>query len=232
MAHVAPNLWPLLGVLAIVCGFALRIHPMLVIVVSAVVTAAAAHLTPLEFFAALGNGFVATRNLSLLLILPLAVIGILERHGLRERAQSWIAGIGAATVGRILLAYLFVRQVSASVGLTSLGGQAQMVRPLLAPMVEGSARAQLRTLDDETREKLLAHCAAADNVGLFFGEDIFVAFGAIALMHTFLKGAGFSVAPLRIAMWGLPTAGCAFAIHAFRIWLLNRRLDRAYGRRA
>ena len=226
------NLWPLLGIAVIVAGFALRLHPMLVILVAAAVTAAGAHFTIDAFLAALGNGFVASRNLSLLLVLPLAVIGILERNGLRERAQAWIVATGAATVGRVLLLYLFMRQLSASIGLTSLGGHAQMVRPLLAPMVEGAAQAQLAIVDDATRERLRAHCAAADNVGLFFGEDIFVAFGAIALMHTFLKGSGFDVAPLKIAMWAIPTAVCAFVIHAVRIVLFNRKLQRSNGVRA
>ncbi|XLM23020.1 DUF969 family protein, partial [Chromobacterium piscinae] len=33
-------------------------------------------------------------------------------------------------------------------------------------------------------------CAATDNVGLFFGENLFVAFGAVILMHTFLHENG------------------------------------------
>lgn len=69
-------------------------------------------------------------------------------------------------------------------------------------------------------------CAATDNVGLFFGEDIFVAFGAIALMHTFLLGSGIDVEPLHIAVWGIPTAICAFIIHAIRLHRFDRRLSR------
>ncbi|WP_287815633.1 DUF969 family protein, partial [Pseudomonas sp.] len=72
-------------------------------------------------------------------------------------------------------------------------------------------------LPEALRQRLLAFCAATDNVGLFFGEDIFVAFGAIALMHTFLLGAGLDVEPLHIALWGIPTALCAFFIHALRL---------------
>ncbi|MFG7527320.1 5-oxoproline transporter, DUF969 family subunit, partial [Klebsiella pneumoniae] len=34
----------------------------------------------------LGEGFLNTRNLPFILLLPLAVIGLLERHGLKERA--------------------------------------------------------------------------------------------------------------------------------------------------
>jgi uncharacterized membrane protein len=37
--------------------------------------------------------------------------------------------------------------------------------------------------------------AATDNVGLFFGEDVFVAFGAIVLMQTILRAEGIEVDP-------------------------------------
>ncbi|WP_163367129.1 5-oxoproline transporter, DUF969 family subunit, partial [Escherichia coli] len=84
----------------------------------------------------LGEGFLNTRNLPFILLLPLAVIGLLERLGLKERAQAWIAMIHSATAGRLLIVYLFVREATAALGLTSLGGHPQMVRPLLAPMAE------------------------------------------------------------------------------------------------
>ena len=71
-----------------------------------------------------------------------------------------------------------------------------------------------------------AFAAATDNVGLIFGEDIFVAFGAIVLMTTFLREAGIDIEPIHVALWGIPTAVCAFAIHAFRLWRLDRSLAR------
>jgi len=69
--------------------------------------------------------------------------------------------------------------------------------------------------------------AATDNVGLFFGEDIFVAFGAIIFMHNFmLESGGIQTEPLHIALWGIPTALCAFAIHATRLYRLDKHLER------
>lgn len=156
----------------------------------------------------------------------MSVIGLLERHGLRLHAQNWIARFERATVGRLLIIYLFVRESTAAMGLTSLGGHPQMVRPLLAPMAEGAAEKRYGKLPDKLRHKVLAMCAATDNVGLFFGEDIFVAFGAIALMHTFLLGSGIDVEPLHIAVWGIPTAICAFIIHAIRLHRFDRSLTR------
>ncbi|MEX8194146.1 DUF969 domain-containing protein [Comamonas guangdongensis] len=216
------NLWPLIGVLIIIAGFALRFNPMLVVIITAIGTALAAGFPIDKVLATIGAGFVKTRNLPLIILLPLAVIGLLERHGLRQHAQNWISSIKSATAGRLLIVYLGARQLTAAVGLTSLGGHPQMVRPLLAPMAEGATEARYGKLSQKVREKLRAFSAATDNVGLFFGEDIFVAFGAIVLMTTFLKEAGIEVEPIHVALWGIPTAVSAFVIHAFRL----RRLDR------
>ncbi|MGN6084189.1 DUF969 domain-containing protein [Trinickia sp.] len=218
------NLWPLLGVAVIVVGFLLRFNPMLIVACAAIVTPLCAHFPPDKILAAIGSGFLKTRNIPLIILLPLAVIGLLERHGLRERAQIWISSIKAATAGRLLIVYLLVRELTAAVGLTGLGGHPQMVRPLLAPMAEGATEARYGKISDAVRYKLRAFSAATDNVGLFFGEDIFVAFGAIVLMVTFLKEAGITVAPMHVAVWGMPTALAAFLIHSARLYWLDRRL--------
>ncbi len=224
--QTAINLWPLLGVLVIIIGFVMRFNPMLVVALAALATGVAASM-PLEtILATIGTGFIKTRTLPLIILLPLAVIGLLERHGLRVHAQRWIARFKGATVGRLLIGYLFVRETSAALGLTSLGGHPQMVRPLLAPMAEGAAQIRFGKLPEAVRQRLLAMCAATDNVGLFFGEDIFVAFGAIALMHTFLLGSGIDIDPLHIAFWGIPTAICAFFIHSFRLYRFDYYLRR------
>ncbi|SDD21778.1 DUF969 domain-containing protein [Paraburkholderia lycopersici] len=223
------NLWPLIGVAVIIAGFLLRFNPMLIVAAAAVVTGFAAGFEPGKILAAIGTGFIKTRNIPLIILLPLAVIGLLERHGLRERAQIWIGSIKAATAGRLLIVYLLVRELTAAVGLTGLGGHPQMVRPLIAPMAEGATENRFGKLSDAVRYKLRAYAAATDNVGLFFGEDIFVAFGAIVLMVTLLKEAGVSVEPIHVALWGIPTAICAFAIHGARLWLLDRKLERELG---
>lgn len=224
--QTAINLWPLLGVLVIIIGFVLRFNPMLVVALAAVATGFAASMSLETILATIGTGFIKTRTLPLIILLPLAVIGLLERHGLRLHSQNFIARFKSATVGRLLIGYLFIRETAAAVGLTSLGGHPQMVRPLLAPMAEGAAEARFGKLPEALRLKLLALCAATDNVGLFFGEDIFVAFGAIALMHTFLLGSGVDVEPIHIALWGIPTAICAFVIHAMRLHRFDRHLNR------
>jgi uncharacterized membrane protein len=223
------SLWPLIGVAVIVAGFALRFNPMLVVIGAAVVTAFAAGFGVVATLTAIGTGFLKTRNLTLAILLPLAAIGLLERHGLRQHAQAWIQRFRKATAGQLLILYLGARELMAALGLTALGGHAQMVRPLIAPMVEGAAEARHGKLPDRIRYKLRAMAAATDNVGLFFGEDIFVAFGAIVLITTFLHGAGIDVEPLHVAFWGLPTAAAAFVVHAFRLYRLDAALAREMG---
>ena len=224
------NPWPLVGVAVIVAGFILRFNPMLVVIITAIATAFAAGFPIDRILSTIGTGFIKTRNLPLIILLPLAVIGLLERHGLRQHAQNWISSIRSATAGRLLIVYLAARQLTAAIGLTSLGGHPQMVRPLLAPMAEGAAEARHGKLSDKVRHKLRAFSAATDNVGLFFGEDIFVAFGAIVLMTTFLREAGIEVEPIHVALWGIPTAVCAFLIHGWRLYRLDAVLERDIAR--
>jgi len=223
------SLWPLLGVAVIIAGFVLRFNPMIVVIAAAVTTAVIAKYDVSGTLAAMGTGFLKTRNLTLALILPLATIGLLERHGLRQHAQAWIQRFRNATTGQLLIVYLAVRELFAAVGLTGLGGHVQMVRPLIAPMAEGAAEARHGTLPDKVRHRLRALAASADNVGLFFGEDIFVAFGAVVLITTFLHGSGIDVEPLHVALWGIPTAVVAFIVHAWRLHRIDAALVRELG---
>jgi uncharacterized membrane protein len=220
------NDWPLLGVGLVIVGFALRLNAVLVVVAAGVATGLAAGLEPLAILELLGSSIVRHRYL-LILVLLLPVVGLLERHGLREHAQDWIRRMRGVTTARLLIAYLSVRQLAAMVGLTSLGGHPQTVRPLLVPMAEATAAQQLGELDARARERLRAMCAGTDNVGLFFGEDVFFAFGAVLLIQAFLADHGIVADPWTIARWGLPTAVAAWLIHSVRLKLFERALARA-----
>ena len=219
------NWWPLAGIGIVVLGFAARLNAVLVVVAAACVAGLAAGLSVQELLAVIGEGFRSNRFLALFL-LTLPVLGALERNGLREHASAWIAARKGMTAGRLLVLYLALRQVTAALGLNSLGGHAQTVRPLLAPMVEGAAQTDGVPIPDERREELRAMAAATDNVGLFFGEDIFIAFGAVLLIVGVYAGEGIALDALEVALWGLPTAACAFLIHALRIRRFAARIAR------
>lgn len=222
-------MWVLLGVAVVVVGFAARLNPLLIVATAAIVTGIAAGLDLVATLAVLGKAFRDNRYISVVwLILPL--IGLLEREGLQERAKALIGKLRSATAGRLLLIYMVIRQGTAAIGLTSLGGHAQMVRPLIAPMTEAAAETQDPDLKPATRERVKAMAAATDNIGLFFGEDIFIAIASILLIKGFLEENGIIVEPLHLSMWAIPTAVAALLIHGARLLLLDRRITREAGR--
>ncbi len=215
----------LLGIAVLILGFLLRFNPLLVVAASALVTGLVAGLDPVAIVAAFGKAFNDSRYIAAIwVVLPL--IGLLERFGLQERARTMIASLRGATPGRILAIYMLVRQLTAALGLISLGGHPQTVRPLVAPMVEAAAEDEEGALDDKERESLKALAAGTDNIALFFGEDIFLAVGSILLIKGFLETYGVIVEPLHLSMWAIPTAVIAFLVHATRLLLLDRRLKR------
>jgi len=210
------------GIVIIVLGFMAGLNPLLVVTIAALATGIAAGLDPLAVVSAFGKAFNDNRYVSVVWIV-LPVIGLLERYGLQQRARTLIARLKGATVGRLLIIYLIIRQIAAALGLTSIAGHAQTVRPLVAPMAEAAAEAQ-DAGDAETREEVKAMAAATDNIGLFFGEDIFIAIASILLIKGTFETYGIFLAPLELSVWAIPTAIAALLIHGARLMLLDRRL--------
>ncbi|MFK4003445.1 DUF969 domain-containing protein [Qipengyuania sp. NPDC077563] len=219
------NYWPLLGIALVVIGFALRFNPLLVVVVAALATGLLAGLDLVAVIEALGQAFNDNRYISVTWII-LPVIGLLERYGLQQRARGVIESVRGATMGKLLTIYLLFRQLTAALGMKDIGGHPQAVRPLVAPMAEAAAEKSHGTLADEDREKVLAMSAATDNVGLFFGEDIFFAIASILLIQGVFESYGYPLTPLQLSVWAIPTAICAFIIHSWRIRALDRKLGR------
>ncbi|CAN5198788.1 DUF969 family protein [soil metagenome] len=215
----------LLGIAVLVAGFLLRFNPLPVILTAALATGLAGGLSLVETLAAFGKAFNDNRYISIVwLVLP--VIGLLERSGLQEQARALIAKMARITAGRLLLAYFVARQITAALGQTKLGGHPQMVRPLVAPMAEAAAETHHGALPDATRFRIRAHAAAADNIALFFGEDIFIAIASILLIKGFLEQNGIVLQPLELSVWAIPTAVVALLVHGTRLLLLDRRIAR------
>jgi len=226
----------LLGIGVVVAGFVLRLNPLLVILAAALVTGVTAVVAPgvgadvlsqavIRTLSEFGKAFNDSRYFHVVwLVLP--VIGLLERAGMQERARALIASVKVATTGAVLMVYLAVRQATAALGLTSLGGHPQMVRPLIAPMAEAAAEARLGAVPDSVRYRVRSFAAATDNIGLFFGEDIFIAIASILLIKGFLEQYGIVVEPFQLSVWAIPTAIVAFLIHGFRLSRLDARLKR------
>jgi uncharacterized membrane protein len=215
----------LLGVAVIVVGFALRLNPLLVVVAAALTSGWFAGLSPLQVIAAFGKAYNENRYVSIAyLVLPL--VGVLERAGLRERAAVIIAGLRGVSAGRFLISYMALRQVTAAIGLVSIAGQAQTVRPLIAPMAEAATEVHDGPPELETRYAVRAMAAATDNVAVFFSEDVFVAIGSVLLMVGFLASSKIVLDPIHLSVWSIPTALAAFTIHGARLLLFDRRLAR------
>ncbi|MFC3549761.1 DUF969 domain-containing protein [Lysobacter cavernae] len=218
------NYWPLLGVLWVVVGFVLRMNPVIVVVSAGLVSGLAAGKSLPQLLALLGESFVSNRAL-LMFAMTLPTIGLLERAGLREHALRWIARLRGLTLARLLIGYLALRQGLSTLGLIDIAGHAQTVRPLLAPMSESAAGKTHGELTRDDTQRVHALAAATDNVGRFFGEDVFLAFGAVLLIQGFYAGHGIVLEPLQIALWAIPTAIAAFVIHAIRIVLFQRGMS-------
>ena len=83
------NYWPLIGILLVVIGFALRLNPMLVVTGSAIVTGLIAGMGPVEVVSTFGKAFNENRIIAIVWVV-LPVIGLLERYGLQQRAAAVI----------------------------------------------------------------------------------------------------------------------------------------------
>jgi uncharacterized membrane protein len=213
----------LIGVAILALGFLIRANPLLVVVIAALAASLAAGHGPVQAISELGKAFNDNRLVSISwLVLP--VIGLLERGGLQARARQLIERLRLKSAGVLLLVYFVFRQIVGALGLTSVGGQTQMVRPLIAPMAEAAAEARRGVLPEPLRMWLRAHAAAADNVAIFFSEDIFIAFGSVLLIKSFLDTQGVVLQPLQLSLWAIPTALAALVVHAIRLMLLDRRL--------
>lgn len=215
----------LIGIAIVAVGFALRLNTLLVVLAAGIVTGLVAGIpfnTIIELF---GKFFVENRYMLLPVVLVAPVVGLLERYGLQERAETLIRQAKAATAGRVVLLYTLVRQLTISLGI-NIGGHPQAVRPLIAPMAEAAARAKHGDLPEKTAETIRAHAAAAENTGNFFGEDIFIAVGAILLMKGFFDAQKMEVSVWAMALWGIPTAIVAFGVMAWRTRVLDRRIER------
>ena len=213
----------LIGVAILAVGFFVRANPLLVVVIAALAASLAAGHGLVQSISELGKAFNDNRLVSIAwLVLP--VIGLLERGGLQARARQLIERIRLKAPGRLLLVYFVLRQIVGALGLTAVGGQTQMVRPVIAPMAEAAAEARRGALPEPLRNWVRAHAAAADNVAIFFSEDIFIAFGSVLLIKAFLDGQGVVLAPLQLSLWAIPTAVAALVVHGSRLMLLDRRL--------
>ena len=208
----------LIGVLIILIGFTLKLDTIAVVLVAGLATGLVAGMGFVEILEVLGGAFVSTRYMTLLL-LTLALVGILERNGLRERAEMCISKLKGATCGKVMSVYIVIRTIAAILSLR-IGGHVQFIRPLVYPMAMGAAEKEGKLsakLDDE----LKGHVNAVENYGNFYGQNGFIASAGVLLIVGTLQELGitnidaYSVAKASLIMAALSTVICIIRNYMF-----------------
>ena len=131
------------------------------------------------------------------------------------------------STGILLSGYTFVREATIAMGVT-LGGHPQFVRPLIQPMAEGASIAKYGELEEKDIDRIKGFSAAADNIGNFFGQNVFMANSGVLLIVSTLETLGISADALKIAQASIPVAIAAFILCIIRNYMLDRSLKRKY----
>ena len=214
----------LIGVVIVIVGLLMRFNPLLVVLVAGFATGMVAGMSPMDVLSAIGQAFVTNRYMSLL-ILVLPVIGVLERFGLREKAEDIIRSMRSLTAGRVMFVYQIFRQATVGLGL-QLGGHPSFIRPIIAPMTEAAAAREGAT-GTIWLDRVRAMSASAENYGNFFGQLLFPAAGGLLLIKGVLENAGYKVDLLIMAQYAIPSAVAAAVIALIRFLLLDRSIRTA-----
>ncbi|WP_417202356.1 DUF969 domain-containing protein [Acetoanaerobium sticklandii] len=214
----------LIGVLIIVIGFALKLDTIAVVLIAGIATGLVGGLSFPEILSVLGEAFITNRYMSLFLI-TLPVIGILERYGLRERASDLIKSMKTVSAGKVITTYTFIREIAAALSLR-LGGHVQFIRPLVLPMAQGAAESNHGEISEEDLEEIKGYSAAAENIGNFFGQNVFIASGGVLLIVGTLKELGVEVEPLGVAKASIPIAIIAFVYSVVQNHMLDKRIQK------
>ena len=218
----------LIGVLIILIGFIRKYNPIAVVLVAGVVTGLVGGLNFIKILEIIGSAFVKTRYMSLLL-LSLPVIGVLERYGLKERAKILIQSMKSVSTGKVLSLYTTIRLGAAALSLR-LGGHVQFIRPLIHPMAHGAAEINFEEVDEKEEDVIKGYSAASENIGNFFGQNVFVASGGVLLVVGTLEELGITVTPLAVSKSAIPIAIIAGVYAIIQNYLLDKRLDKNLGK--
>ena len=91
-------------------------------------------------------------------------------------------------------------------------------------MAESAATVKYGKLEEKDLDKIKAHSALADNIGNFFGQNLFMANSGILL----IVGTLDSVDPMALTKAAIPVAIIAFVLCVGKNILLDRQLSRKY----
>lgn len=219
------DLWPLIGVVIITIGLAMRLNTLLVILTACIATGVVAAIPLFDLLSMLGKSFTKNRYMSLF-ILMLPMIGLLERNGLKQVSENIMKSIKGATAGNVMIFYLFLRKISVALGI-HLSGHPSMIRPIIAPMSEAAAHKDREPLSKEETQRVRALSAASENFGNFFGQLMFIGSSGLLLIKGVFEDNGYKMSLDEMFIWAIPTAIASLVVFFVYMKIQDKKLQKA-----
>lgn len=216
----------LIGVLIVIVGFVLKLDTLAVVVVAGLATGLVAGMSPLAILDTLGSAFITNRTATLF-VLTLPVIGLCERHGLKDKAVDFIMSLKNATTGMLISIYQVIRTLASAFSLR-IGGHPQFVRPLINPMAQAAAIARFGEVDDKTEDEIKGMAAGAENYGNFFAQNCFMGSSGTLLIVSTLTEQGYEVSALQIAGQSVPIAVVSVVVGVIYALIRDRMMKMRY----
>ncbi len=216
----------LLGVLIVIIGFAIKMNPISIIMIAALVTSLTGGLGITGLLDNLGNAFIANRSMCIFIIVMLAT-GTLERNGLKEAAANLIAKAKHATSGLVIAFYGIMRVIFAAFNV-GFGGVAGFVRPVIMPMTVGAIEATGNEPNEEHVDALKGMSTGMENITWFFGQVLFVGGSGAILVQSTLAGLGYNVELIDLAKVQIPVAIFATVFASVYYYMVDKKLFSKY----
>ena len=214
----------LLGVVVVVIGFAMKMQPITIISISALVTAVCGQIPMEEFVTIIGKSFTANRT-QLVALIAMVLTGSLERNGLRIAGAELIKNVKGLTSSMLIsvwcvLSHLFIK--------IPIGGINSYVRPILMPMTIGTIEAKGYEPTPEHVETIKALYGANQNLANFFGQCMFPTAAAVLLIQSIIASVGVTVDVMQIILVQLPVAVFAIFVNAGQAYIVNNMMMKRY----
>ena len=212
----------LLGVVVVIIGFALKLEPIAIIVVSAIVTAVCGGINVVDLLTSVGTTFVANRN-QLITIILMILTGTLEKNGLKEAGAALIRKAKGLTTGMLIAIWGILDEIFIIFKIP-IGGIPSYVRPILMPMTLGIIESKGYEVAPEHEETIKALYGKDYNVSNFFGQCLFAANSSVLLIQSALASIGYEVDVMQIVAVQIPVALFAMLVNATQTLIVDGRM--------
>ena len=216
----------LLGVVVVIIGFALKLEPIAIIVVSAIVTAVCGGINVVDLLTSVGTTFVANRN-QLITIILMILTGTLEKNGLKEAGAALIRKATGLTTGMLIAIWGVLDEIFIIFKIP-IGGIPSYVRPILMPMTLGIIESKGYEVAPEHEETIKALYGKDHNVSNFFGQCLFAANSSVLLIQSTLASIGYEVDVMQIVAVQIPVALFAMLVNATQTLIVDGRMVKKY----